>query len=175
MRPTTRGSGYSDSLKKDLAAAYQTDWPTTPIRVDVAEYANWSGAYTTLGPTHITISSVSAGNQGDAAIEILFHEASHAMIRKIRTALTDEMMAQHKLLRTREFWHAVLFYTAGEMVRRHLDAYTPYAVKNGLYDRAWAGAPEVLDKDWKPYLDGKIELATAVHRLVVDYGVSNGN
>jgi hypothetical protein len=164
-------SKYGESLKKELAAAFQTDWPATPIRVDVAEYANWSGAYTTLDPTHINVSSVNAGNQGDAALEILFHEASHAVIFKIRAVLTDEMKAQHKLLRTREFWHAVLFYTAGEMVRRHLDGYTPYANKHGLYDHGWAGGLEVLDKDWKPYLDGKFDLATAVHRLVADYGV----
>jgi hypothetical protein len=161
---------YGESLKKELAVAYQTDWPTTPIRVDVAEYANFGGAYTTLRPTHITISSVNAGNQSDAALEVLFHEASHALIQKIRNALADEMKAQHTLFRRREFWHAVLFYTTGEMVRRQLDGYTPYALKNGLYDRAWAGAPEVLDRDWKPYLDGKIDLATAVHRLVADYG-----
>lgn len=166
---------YSETLKKELSVAYQTAWPTAPIRVDVAEYASWAGAYTTLRPTHITVSSVNAGNQGDAALEVLFHEASHAMIAKISTALADELMAQHALFRTRAFWHAVLFYTTGEMVRRQLDGYTPYAFKNKLYDRAWAGAPEVLDHDWKPYLDGKIDLAAAVHRLVIDYGVASRN
>ena len=166
-------SKYGESLKKELAAAYQTDWPTTTIRVDVTEYANWAGAYTTLRPTHITISSVNAGNQGDAALEILFHEASHSIAGKMRTALTDEAKAQNKLFRRREFWHAVLFYTTGEIVRSHLDGYTPYALKNGLYDRAWAGAPEVLDADWKPYLNGKLDLATAIHNLVMDYGVAD--
>jgi hypothetical protein len=164
-------SKYGEPLKKELATAYQTDWPKTPIRVDVVEYANWAGAYTTLDPTHITVSSANAGYQGNAALEMLFHEASHALIDKIRAALTDEMKAQHKLLRTREFWHAVLFYTAGEMARRHLDGYTPYAIKNGLYDHGWAGGLEVLDKDWKPYLDGKIDLAAAVRSLVADCGV----
>ena len=164
-------SKYGEALKTELAAAFQTDWPKTPIRVDIAEYANWAGAYTTLDPTHITVSSVNAGYQGNAALEMLFHEASHAMIAKIRAALVDEMKAEHKLLRTREFWHAVLFYTAGEMARRHLEGYTPYAIKNGLYDHGWAGGLEVLDKDWKPYLDGKIDLATAVRGVVTDYGV----
>lgn len=140
-------------------------------RVDVTEYANWAGAYTTLGPTHITVSSGNAGNQGDAALEILFHEASHSIAGKLRAALTDEAKAQNKLFRRREFWHAVLFYTTGEIVRRHLDSYTPYALKNGLYDRAWAGAPEVLDTDWKPYLNGKIDLATAIRGVVMDYGI----
>lgn len=164
-------SKYGESLKKELAAAYQTHWPTTSIRVDVTEYANWAGAYTTIRPTHITISSVNAANQGDAALEIMFHEASHSIAGKIRAALTDEAQAQDKLFRRREFWHAVLFYTTGEIVRRHLDGYTPYALKNGLYTRAWAGAPEVLDADWAPYLDGKIDFATAIRRLVMDYGL----
>jgi hypothetical protein len=164
-------SKYGDSLKKELAAAYQTDWPITTIRVDVTEYANWAGAYTTLRPTHITISSVDSGNKGDPALEIVFHEASHSIAGKIRAALTDEAKAQNKLFRRREFWHAVLFYTTGEIVRSHLDAYIPYALKNGLYDRAWAGAPEVLDADWKPYLNGKIDFATAIHNLVMDYGI----
>jgi hypothetical protein len=164
-------SKYGEALKKELAAAYQTDWPATAIRVDVTEYANWAGAYTTLRPTHITISSVNAGNQGDAALEMLFHEASHSIAGKIRAALTDEVKAQNKLFRRREFWHAVLFYTTGEIVRRHLDSYTPYGLKNGLYDRAWAGAPEVLDADWKPYLNGKLDLATAISRVVMDYGI----
>jgi hypothetical protein len=162
---------YGASLKKELAAAYQTDWPATPVRVDVAEYANWSGAYTTIFPTHVTVSSVNPGNQGDAALEVLFHESSHALILKIRDALGQEMAAEHKLFRTRNFWHAVLFYTTGEIVRRHLDNYAPYVFKNGLYMKAWTGAPEVLDKDWKPYLDGEIDLPTAVRRLVADYGV----
>jgi len=163
---------YDEALKKELAAAFQTDWPAEPVRVDVTEYANWAGAYTTLGPMHITISSVDPGNQGDAALEILFHEASHALVGKTRAALADALVSQNRLFRTRNFWHALLFYTAGEFARRHLEDYTPYAVKNGLYDRAWPGAQEVLQKDWQPYLDGKIDRQTAIGRLVSDYGVA---
>lgn len=165
-------SKYSDTLKKQLALIYATDWPSTPIRTDVVEYANWAGAYTNLGPTHITVSSVNSGNQGDAALEILFHEASHALIAKIREALSTEVKAENKLLRRRDLWHAVLFYTAGEIVRRQLDGYTPYADEHGLYNRTWPDLPEILEMDWKPYLDGKIDLTTAVGRLVAAYSVS---
>jgi hypothetical protein len=163
---------YGDALRKQLVAIYATDWPATPIRTDVAEYANWAGAYTTLGPAHITVSSVSPGNQQDAALEVLFHEASHAIFRKIGDALSTEARSRNMLFRRSDFWHAVLFYTAGEMVRRQIDGYTPYAFKKGLYDRTWMGVPEILDADWKPYLDGKTDMTTAVRRLVVDYGVS---
>ena len=163
---------YGDALRKQLGTVYATDWPATPIRTDVAEYANWAGAYTTLEPTHITVSSVNPGNQNEAALEVLFHEASHAMFTKIGNALSAEVRARNMLFRRRDFWHAVLFYTVGEMVRRQLDGYTPYALKNGLYERSWMGVPEILDADWKPYLDGKTDLTTAVRRLVADYGVS---
>ena len=164
-------SKYGDALKTELATVYATDWPSTPIRTDVAAQVS-RGAYTTLDPTHITISSANPGNQGDAALEVLFHEASHALVASVRNALATEVRAQNKLFRQSTFWHAVLFYTTGEVVRRHLDGYIPYAMKNGLYDRAWPGVPEILDTDWKPYLDGKIDMITAVRRLVASYGVS---
>lgn len=167
-----RVAKYGDSLTKALATAYQTEWPSAPIRVDVAEYANWSGAYTTLNPTHINISSVNPGNQDDSGLEILFHESSHALVAKIRSALAQEATVEHRLFRTKDFWHVVLFYTTGEIVRRNVNGYTPYAIKNGLYTKAWAGAPEVLDKDWLLYLDGKIDLDMAIRRLVADYGVA---
>jgi hypothetical protein len=44
-------------------------------------------------------------------------------------------------------------------------------MKNGVYDRGWPGIVPFLEKNWKPYLDGKIYLATAVRRLVADYGI----
>jgi hypothetical protein len=163
---------HGDALRKQLGAIYATDWPATPIRTDVAEYANWAGAYTTLGPAHITVSSLNPGNQKDAALEVLFHEASHAIFRKIGDALSAEVRSRNMLFRRSDFWHAVLFYTVGEMVRRQIDGYTPYAFKNGLYERTWEGVPEILDADWKPYLDGKTDLATSLRRLVEAYGVS---
>jgi hypothetical protein len=138
----------------------------------VTEYASWAAGYTTLVPTHITISSTSPRNQGAAALEILFHEASHALISKVRTTLATEARAQGKLFQRGDFWHAILFYSTGEMVRRHFENYTPYAAKNGLYSRGWEAMPEILGKDWKPYLDGEIDLSSAARRLVAAFGVS---
>jgi hypothetical protein len=158
---------YEAVMKKELSAAYRTPWPSQPIRTDVAEYASWAGAYTVLEPTLITIS-----NAGPAPLETLFHEASHGMIQKISDALAAELDSQKKLFQRRAFWHAVLFYTAGEVAERHLDHYTMFGVKDGILERGWPGALPILEKDWKPYLDGKIDLATAVHRLVDDYGVA---
>jgi hypothetical protein len=95
-----------------------------------------AGAYTTIDPSHITISSDPNSNQGDAALETLFHEASHTIFQKVLDAMGSEARAQNK-----------------------------------LYDRGWQGVPEILDKDWKPYLEGRIDMSTAIKRLIVDYGV----
>jgi hypothetical protein len=163
-------SKYSTDLKRDLAKAYATKWPRAPLRVDVCEYANWAGAYTTL-PPHITISSIAEGNLGDAALETLFHEASHTIFQKVLDTMRSEAREQNKLYRDRDVWHAILIYTTGEMVRRHLNGYVPSATKDSLYERGWQGVPEILDKDWKPYLEGKIDRTMAIRRLIVDYGV----
>lgn len=89
----------------------------------------------------------------------------------ISDALGAELGVQKKLFQRSKFWHAVLSYTAGEVAQRHLDDYTTIAIKDGIFERAWPGALPVLEKDWKRYIDGKIDLATAVRKLVEDYGV----
>jgi hypothetical protein len=152
---------YEGVMKKELSTAFQTPCPSDPIRTDVSEYASWAGAYTLLDPTLITISSADPVTQ--AAVESLFHEASHAMIQKVSLALAAELEAQKRLFRRRAFWHAVLFYTAGEIARRHLDDYTMFGIQKGVFERGWPGALPVLEKD---------DLATAVRRLVEDYGVA---
>jgi hypothetical protein len=162
---------YGGVLRQRLAVAYATPWPPDPIHVHVVEYANSTGAYTTLDPTHTTVSSTSDANQGDSGLEIVFHEASHALISKIRTALSDEVRARNRLLVHRDFWHAILFYTTGETVHQCLDGYTPYAVRHSLYERSWPGVPEILEGIWKPYMDGKVDLETAIRRLVDAYSL----
>lgn len=164
-------SKYSADLKRELARAFATEWPSAPIRTDVVESANWAGAYTTVDPSHITISSASPSNQGEAALEMLFHEGSHTIADKLLQVMGDEAKSQNRLYRYRDLWHAVLFYTAGTMVERHVSGYTQYAAKTGLFERGWPGAAEILEKDWKPHLDGKIDMNTAIKRMLADYGV----
>lgn len=161
---------YGDQLTKSLSSAYQSPWPKESIRVDVANYASWAGAYTTNGPTRITVSSVDQANQGDAALEVLFHEASHGISGKLERAITAECKQQNVLLPRRDLWHAVLFYTTGEIVRRALPNYVPYASANGLWKRAWPMYLDPLEQDWRPYLDGKISFSSAVSAIVKDVG-----
>ncbi len=161
---------YGADLAKELAKIYGTSWPEEPLRTDVALDVS-SGAYTTLYPTHITVSSANLANSGPAALEILFHEASHALVRGVREALSRQVESQSIKLRRQDLWHALLFFTAGTLVERRLQGYSMYAIKNGLFDRAWPGALDILNQDWKPFIDGQIDMDSAVQRLVKDYSI----
>lgn len=161
---------YGDQLAKSLSAAYQAPWTAGSIRVDLANYASWAGAYTTNDPTRITISSIDQANQGNAALEVLFHEASHGLSDKLERAITAECKQQNVSLPRRDLWHAILFYTTGEIVRRALPSYTPYAAANGLWTRAWPMYLNPLNRDWRPYLDGRASFSSAITAIVKDVG-----
>ena len=49
--------------------------------------------------------------------------------------------------------------------------YEQYGVRNRVLEQGWPGGLEVLEKDWKPYLEGKVGLEAAVRAMVEDYGV----
>ena len=155
-----------------LAKAYREPWAKGPIRAEVAIYASWSGAYTTERPTLITISSANAGYQGLAALEMVFHEASHAMIDTVQKGIENECAAQGKQV-PGILWHVALFYTTGEIVKRALAEngqrdYEPYAYKQGLYQRGpnMSQYRQLMEKHWQPYLDGKSDFAEAIKQMV---------
>jgi len=166
-------------LSGQLADVYQRPWPTGRLRVDVVWYGGPYGAYTSLGPTHVTLSSHDARNRGIYGFEVLFHEASHALAGAVNEAIAREFRQRDKPI-PRDLWHALLFYTTGELVRRDLaygtmtiaglqgtdpSSYQPYAARFGLYSGAWDRFRGMLDLYWRPYLDGKVSFDTAVARL----------
>jgi len=163
---------YGANVRKDIARAYQVDWPAKPIRTDVASYAGENGGYTTVDPSLITINSTEPSYQGMGTLEMLFHEASHTIDEKVSDALDAELKARGRLFRRRAFNHAILFYTAGETVRKYVPDYVPFGERYGIFANGWPGSLPVLEKDWKPYLDGKIGLEEAVKAVVEDYGVA---
>lgn len=167
---------FGDTLIGRLTAAYRAKWPGPRLRVDVVKYAIWAGAYTTLDPVHIMVSSTDPRTQGLVALETLFHEASHAMVGRsvgaVSEALARESRAQNKTM-PNDLWHAIIFYTTGEIVRRTLAEngvadYSPYAYRNGLYARApaWQKYQRALERYWQPYLEGKTGFNNAIANLV---------
>ena len=169
-------------LAGQLADVYQHPWPSQRLRVDVVWYGGPYGAYTSLDPLHITISSHDPRNRGAYGFEVLFHEASHALAGSVNAAIAREFRQRDKPI-PRDFWHALLFYTTGEMVRRDLEygtmsftneqtsgpsAYLPYAARFGLYSGSWERFHGLLDLYWLPYLDGKVSFDTAMARMAAE-------
>jgi hypothetical protein len=114
VAPLVREQGIG--LSERLADIYQTRWPKAKIRVDVTNYAYSSGAYTTIEPLRVTISSADARNQDAAALEVLFHEASHGIAEPVEQAIIRECRQRGKPI-PRDLWHALIFYTTGEVIR----------------------------------------------------------
>jgi hypothetical protein len=152
------------SIAPGMVRAFGGDWPRSRsergLRADVSVHAGWAGAYSSHHPDHVVISSTDEGHAGDASVESLFHEAGHSR------ALGDDL---GELLATafeaigeeppEALWHALLFYTAGELTRQALEAdgrpgYVPYALRHQLVDRApgWQGWYRALDTHWRPFL-----------------------
>jgi len=191
---TEQGVGLSHRL----ADIYQTRWPIEKIRVDVVPFANSAGAYTTLDPLRVTISSIDPRNQDAAALEILFHEASHGIAQPVEQAIIRECRQREKPI-PRDLWHALIFYTTGEVIKPIMDAepdakrdtsqdganitsarggnanpranppnqqYTPYAKREGLYQRGWESYLQLLTLYWQPYLDGRVTFDNAIAHIV---------
>jgi hypothetical protein len=70
----------------------------------------------------------------------------------------------------------VQFYVTGQVVRDVLAArgisYSPYMYSTGLFDRAWSRYRATVERNWRPYVDGRITVDQAVTGTVA--GLSGG-
>jgi len=179
VAPLVREQGVG--LAERLADIYQTRWPTDKIRVEVCAYANSVGAYTTLNPLRVTISSTDPRNQGSEALEVLFHEASHDIAQPVEVAIKRECRQRDKPI-PRDLWHALIIYTTGEVLRPVINEtplegsdsappkskppLVPYALRDMLTQRGWEEYHLLLQLYWQPYLDGKVNFDDAIAHLV---------
>ena len=156
-----------------LEQLYKMPWGGLPIPVDVVQTVDWSGANTILRDPaggHILIS---IENQGPAALEVIFHEASHLFMGRgapLRLAL-DEAAKRADFRLPGDLWHVVLFYTTGEAVRGVLDGhgehYTPMVYEIfGRTGGTWGQYRKALEDTWRPYVDGKRTLSEAAAGLI---------
>ncbi|MGC1484332.1 MAG: hypothetical protein WA789_11105 [Candidatus Acidiferrum sp.] len=178
-------------VSQRLADVYQTKWPKEKIRVDVSAYANSAGAYTTLDPLRVTISSTDPRNQGDEAFEVLFHEASHGIAEPVQQAIIRECRQRGKAI-PRDLWPALILYTTGEVIQPLLttpsketqdgqdsanpgvdgapaaprETHLPYTVREGLSQRGWNDYYQLLIRFWQPYLDSRSTFDDAIARMV---------
>lgn len=168
----TRLAADEKKIALRLEQLYQKRWGGLPIPVDIVETASWSGANSILldpAGGHLLIST---SNPASAAVEVVFHEASHLLMGRndpLRQAL-DKAASAAGVSLPGDLWHVVLFYTTGEAVRRILEdggkpRYTPMLYE--IFDRSpWVQYREALEKSWRPYVDGKRGLSESVASLI---------
>ena len=156
-----------------MSKAYGAPWPKS-IVVDVCSYAWEFGAYTVGEPdsAHVIIASIVPGNQGFAALEALVHEPSHVIVDGNSGAIGADINRAAAELHVKpryNLWHAILFYTAGELTRRALAErgvpdYKP--VMLAMYQRGFAGFRQPLETYWQAFLEGKISRYAAIRQIV---------
>lgn len=164
---------HEDALGARLAELYATPWQGLPFRVDIVETVGADGANAVnLEPPglHILVASGANANRGLAALEVLFHEASHFLAGRgtpLRRALDDASLERKSTYRG-DLAHAVLFYVTGEVVRRAYAAagerdYTPYIEAQSLYTQDFRNQ---LERALGGYVGGRGTLASAADSLV---------
>lgn len=159
-------------LAQEIATAFEMQWPDQPLRVDVVAYANYAGSYTTLRPARITISSIDGGNQGTAALEVLFHAASGVTVETISTTV-KEAYERAKRAPPPEITQMILWFTSGFLVQQLYPNYTPYADHFALWEEnSQKGYRAALVRDWQPRLEGKMTLDAALARLAANFSVA---
>jgi hypothetical protein len=161
-----------EKIAARLEALYRKPWSGLPIPVDVVETVNWAGANSILrdaGGGHLLISN---SYRDAAALEVVFHESSHLLMDRgdpVMQALVKAAGAAAFRIPD-DLWHVVLFFTTGEAVRRILEddghpGYTPMVY--GIFDRgSWAAYRQPLERDWRPYVDGRRTLPDAAAALI---------
>ena len=160
-----------ERLARRVSASYGENWPASPVPVDLSVQAGPVGAYTTRDPTATTLAATDPGYQGLAALEMVFHEASHQWGLRLQTGIKAACEAHHKTVPP-QLWHAVLFYNAGELARRAfaedgIGDYVEYAEKQGVYPHLCGeGCRERVAQAWNPRLAGSTTLEAALDALV---------
>ena len=165
----SRIRAFEEEASMQLSKLSQTPWSKEKIRVDVTYLADWAGAYTSVDPTHIVISTHEEGPEGDW-VETVFHEASHQLIsgrRGVVSNVIKEIAAKEELEIPRQLWHGVLFYFAGSVIK---DLLAVEGVKYELFmmrEDVFQPYHKALISSMDPYLAGKISLEEALRRLLI--------
>jgi hypothetical protein len=171
-------SRYGPSIQRELERVLQRKFSDGPYQVYVVHEANWAGGYTSEAERathpHTVISSGRPDYQGLAGLEMVFHESLHAGPFDFVQAALDEEFARHDAQDDMQLWHAVLFYTAGEITREALSAdgvaFQPYEyAPAGPFTRGrWLRVEPTVRKYWLPYMRRTMDMQEAVAQMVTE-------
>lgn len=174
---------HADAVGGRLEKLFGVAWRRRPIAVDVVATAGWSGADTIVfrgGTTHTQISSRNPEYQGPAALEMIFHEASHELVGPHNGPIAELIAATSRETGVevhRNLWHGLLFVTVGEVVREALAAagegpYKPFA--DDVFGGGWAVLRQPLVEQWLPFVRGETGREEAARRLLTALGKACG-
>lgn len=178
LRP--RLERHAGNVSSRLEKLFAATWRRRPIAVvDVVATAGWSGADTTdfRGTrTHTQISSRNPGYQGPAALEMIFHEASHELVSPRNGPIAELIASASRETGVeihRSLWHGLLFVTVGEVVREALarageGPYQPVA--DGVFRGDWEVLRRPLVEHWLPFVRGEIGREEAARRVMKALG-----
>ena len=170
----------------ELAAAHEKAYGvpfTKRALVDASPFAGEFGGYTVgdAASVHTVISSTEPGYAGFAALEMLMHEASHGVVAPNEGAIGADLARLAKETGRKppyNLWHALLFYTSGELTRRALAArgLAEYrmAIEGRLFDGPFKGFREPFETHWRAWLDGTLTRDEAMRRILLDVGREGG-
>jgi hypothetical protein len=148
-----------------LTTLYRARWPAQPRVIDLVAYANWAGAYSTDGGL-IVFASTDEDISGGPGLETLLHESSHQWDAEIDGRLKAIAATQGKPVPA-GLSHAMIFYTAGEIVSELIPGHVQYADQSGIWTRgAYPQLKVLLDRYWRPYIRGTGTFEAAAAKLV---------
>ena len=147
-------AAHGASMLRLATDAYRFPWPPAGYPVHIVAYASWAGAYSTDGSLLVVSSNARAGTMGWAGLEAVFHESIHQWDDGLDAMLNAKAAALGKRV-PRNLSHAIVFFTAGEAVRRVAPpGYVPLADASGAWSRGMTGFKKALEATWLPYLNG---------------------
>lgn len=170
-------NGHEPALAEGLVEAYGGRWPSQRIRVDASAYAYWPGAYTTNEPDHVTITSTTNPHiAGLNALEMLFHEVSHAtffeepFLAQLESAFQAQGAEVPDGLAHELQWMTPAVLLRSQLSEEELRGFRSYAERSGLYQRSRITAAQriLLEEDWVPVLAGKTTRAEALNRIAAE-------
>jgi hypothetical protein len=155
------------TLRTFVTRVYEETWPADGFPVQVSAYANWAGAYST-GDRLLVVASRDPALAGSQALETVFHEAMHQWDDRVLVRLRAAAKRRGVPRVPGGLSHAMIFYTAGEAVRRIIPNHQPYAEGNGIWETGpFARFKAPLDAAWRPYLRSGSGLDAALDALIV--------
>lgn len=167
-----------DSVMTQLQRIYGDTLPEGKIRVDLTNYATWTGAFSFNNTyAHIILDAGHKSNQYVQGVEIVFHEASHFLVDNLGATL-GEVVKDKKITKNMNLWHNVIFYTTAVVLQPKYDAqkrdFVPYYVVQDFEGKMpdFKLSVEAFKLYWDAYIAGKMTQKEALEKTV-DYILSH--